>query len=95
LQPIGNPRNAATTETPISLRSATFFGSLGTPLVWEFEETVGGSVSLLTVREVARALRIATSTVYKLCTEGKLAHVRISNAIRIPATEVHRLVGAI
>jgi excisionase family DNA binding protein len=38
---------------------------------------------LLTVREVAKLLNVATSTVYKLCAEGKLAHVRVSNAIRI------------
>jgi excisionase family DNA binding protein len=37
----------------------------------------------LTVREVAKLLRVATSTVYKLCAEGKLAHVRVSNAIRV------------
>ena len=95
LQPVGNPRNAAPAEPPISLRSTTLCNPLGTPLVWDFEGAVGDPGSLLTVREVARALRIATSTVYKLCAEGKLVHVRISNAIRIPVTEVRRLVGAI
>jgi excisionase family DNA binding protein len=38
---------------------------------------------LLTVREVAVRLGVCTSTVYKLCAEGKLAHVRLANAIRI------------
>jgi excisionase family DNA binding protein len=38
---------------------------------------------LLTVREVAKALNVSTSTVYKLCEEGKLPHVRVSNAIRV------------
>ncbi len=38
---------------------------------------------LLSVREAARLLGVCTSTVYKLCAEGKLRHVRISNAIRI------------
>jgi excisionase family DNA binding protein len=38
---------------------------------------------LLTVREVAARLGVCTSTVYKLCAEGKLAHIRLSNAIRI------------
>ena len=28
--------------------------------------------------------RVCTSTVYKLCAEGRLRHVRVSNAIRIP-----------
>jgi len=31
-----------------------------------------------------RAHGVGTSTVYKLCAEGKLGHVRVSNAIRIP-----------
>jgi excisionase family DNA binding protein len=37
---------------------------------------------LLTVREVARVLRVSTATVYKLCTRGELAHVRVLNVIR-------------
>jgi excisionase family DNA binding protein len=39
--------------------------------------------SLLTAREVAAHLRVSTRTVYTLCEEGKLLHVRIANAIRI------------
>jgi excisionase family DNA binding protein len=39
---------------------------------------------MLTVREVARALRVSTATVYKLCARGELAHVRVLNVIRIP-----------
>jgi excisionase family DNA binding protein len=35
------------------------------------------------VREVAARLGVSTSTVYQLCAEGKLVHVRIANAIRI------------
>ena len=38
----------------------------------------------LSVREAAALLRVCTSTVYKLCAEGRLPHVRVSNAIRIP-----------
>jgi len=38
---------------------------------------------LLSVRETASLLRVSTSTVYKLCAEGRLQHVRVSNAIRI------------
>ena len=45
---------------------------------------------LLSVREVAGRLGVCTSTVYKLCNEGKLAHVRVSNAIRVEA----RVLGA-
>jgi excisionase family DNA binding protein len=38
---------------------------------------------LLTVREVAARLRVSTATVYDLCESGGLAHVRVSNAIRV------------
>jgi excisionase family DNA binding protein len=38
---------------------------------------------LLTVREVAELLRVRPATIYKLCSIGRLPHVRISNAIRI------------
>jgi excisionase family DNA binding protein len=40
---------------------------------------------MLTVREVARLLRVSTATVYKLCARGELAHVRVLNSIRISA----------
>jgi hypothetical protein len=33
-------------------------------------------------------LRVSTATVYKLCTRGELAHVRVLNSIRIPARTV-------
>ena len=42
----------------------------------------------LTVREVAAKLRIAPVTVYKICKQGKLAHFRVSNAIRITPSAV-------
>jgi excisionase family DNA binding protein len=43
-------------------------------------------VSLLTVAEVARRLGVSTATVYKVCAAGRLGHVRVSNAIRVPET---------
>ena len=39
--------------------------------------------ALLTVREVAAILRVCRDTVYRLCANGQLPHVRILNAIRI------------
>jgi excisionase family DNA binding protein len=36
-----------------------------------------------TAREVAARLRVCTATVYRLCDSGKLAHVRVSNAVRV------------
>jgi excisionase family DNA binding protein len=40
---------------------------------------------MLTVREVAGLLQVSTATVYKLCTSGRLSHVRVLNVIRVPA----------
>ena len=38
---------------------------------------------LLSLTEVAARLSVSRATVYKLCSSGKLAHVRIGNAIRV------------
>jgi excisionase family DNA binding protein len=43
---------------------------------------------LLTVREVADHLRVCPATVYKLCDADELAHVRISNAIRVAPSDL-------
>jgi excisionase family DNA binding protein len=40
---------------------------------------------LLTVREAAAILRVCRATVYRICERGELAHVRVSNSIRITA----------
>ncbi len=39
--------------------------------------------TLLTANEAARVLHVSTATVYRLCTQGELPHVRVSNAIRV------------
>lgn len=47
----------------------------------------GGSGSLeplLPVREVAKRLLVCTATVYRLCASGRLWHIRVSNAVRVP-----------
>jgi excisionase family DNA binding protein len=49
---------------------------------------------LVTVREAARLLRVSTATIYKLCADGHLAHIRVSNAIRIPRLALTRVLGA-
>jgi excisionase family DNA binding protein len=43
----------------------------------------GGRGALLTVRAVAGRLGVSAATVYALCSRGDLAHVRVSNAIRV------------
>jgi len=42
----------------------------------------------LTVREVARCLKVSRATVYRLVAEGRLRYARVSNAIRIPTEAV-------
>ncbi len=42
------------------------------------------SGSLLTVAEVARRLGVCRATAYRICAEGRLGHLRVSNAIRVP-----------
>ena len=44
--------------------------------------------TLLSVRDVANSLRVHRSRVYSLCSRGELAHVRVSNAVRIRADAV-------
>jgi excisionase family DNA binding protein len=46
---------------------------------------------MLTVRELARALSVSTATVYTLVQRGELRHVRVLNAIRVPASELAAL----
>jgi excisionase family DNA binding protein len=40
------------------------------------------------VREAAAVLRVYTATVYKLCERGELPHLRVSNAIRVLASDL-------
>ena len=60
------------------------FGFLATPLLPD-DATGAEPEPLLSVRQVARRLGVSTATVYKLCSRGELAHVRVLNALRIPA----------
>jgi excisionase family DNA binding protein len=48
---------------------------------------------LLTVREVAAFLRVSARTVYALCEQGRLGHVRVMNAIRIRPAAIAAFVG--
>jgi excisionase family DNA binding protein len=48
----------------------------------------------LTVREAASVLRVSRATVYRLVEEARIAHARVSNAIRISVDELEVLLGA-
>ena len=54
----------------------------------------GGRDRLLNVREAAEQLGLCTATVYGLCAEGALPHVRILNAIRIAPADLTAFVAA-
>jgi excisionase family DNA binding protein len=56
---------------------------------------VGGEQDrLLTVRQVAARLEVSTATVYALIARGELAHLRVSNAIRVARLDLAAYVTA-
>jgi len=84
----GNTGSGAGEESGGSPGVAGVLRPLGIPLVSRSRVAAGGLERLLTVREVAAVLGVATSTVYELCAAGKLRHCRVSNAIRCAPTDV-------
>ena len=54
----------------------------------------GGRNRLLTVREVAEQLEVCSATVYRLCANGELPHVRIIDSIRIRPTDLAAFIAA-
>jgi len=48
----------------------------------------GAGEPLLSVKQVAEQLGIATATVYGLCADGRLAHVRVLSVIRIAPSDL-------
>ena len=53
-----------------------------------------GRAGLLSVREAAGQLCLCTATVYGLCAEGALPHIRILNAIRIAPADLEAFIEA-
>lgn len=48
-----------------------------------------GEVRLLTVAEVAAAMRVSRMTVYRLVHDGKLSALQVGRSYRIPEQAVH------
>lgn len=67
-------------------RFAAVSRSLGTSLVHAGVVDVE-SVRWVSVRELAAMLRVSTSTVYQAVAAGRLPHVRVGAAIRVPCPE--------
>ena len=58
----------------------------------ESDVGVPGTSRLLTIPEVAAALRISRSSIYRLFEAGELAWVQIGAARRVTSAEVNRFV---
>ena len=86
------------TELRTSARFGTVFRRLGPNWVqsWSSKHfAAGGSPEpLLSVREVAKRLGVSTATVYRLCEQGELPHVRVSHTIRLRSIDVAEFVEA-
>ena len=48
---------------------------------------------VMTPHEAATALRVSRPTIYRLVAAGELRHVKLGAAIRIPSSEVERLLA--
>ncbi len=83
-QPTGNTGIGAATTTGFEPDLAGFETPRVTPELQSSDSQYSAWPRLFSVQEAASLLGVCTSTVYKLCAEGKLRHVRVSNAIRIP-----------
>jgi excisionase family DNA binding protein len=68
---------------PFCTDSATRALPVGDPNRSEAHPRADGShgAKLLTVEKVARYLGVSRATVYKRCSQGRLPHLRVSNAI--------------
>ncbi|HXU04717.1 MAG TPA: helix-turn-helix domain-containing protein [Polyangia bacterium] len=54
----------------------------------------GGGDRLLSVSEVAEKLGLCTATIYGLCADGALPHIRILNTIRIASADLAAFIAA-
>jgi excisionase family DNA binding protein len=83
-------RTVAPVRTPFVTRLLP--GSAATTA--RLEVLRGGKDGLLSVREAAARLGLCTATVYGLCSEGALPHIRILNAIRIAPADLEVFIEA-
>jgi excisionase family DNA binding protein len=54
----------------------------------------GGKDGLMSVRDTAEQLGLCTATVYGLCADGALPHIRILNAIRIAPADLEAFIAS-
>jgi excisionase family DNA binding protein len=89
-QPFLTARNNKGRRSQPSQPFRDFRRQFVTRLLPEKRREAGATPRLLTVRDAAKALSVSSATVYALCKRGEIPHVRVSNAIRIPALVFER-----
>ena len=90
-QCIVTPRNSEGRRSQPSQPITAFRRPFATPLLRTIDGQPSELPGLLTVQEAAEALRVCRATIYRLCAAGKLPHIRVSNAIRIPVAAIDKL----
>lgn len=65
-----------------------------TPTTVDLAVLYGGRKRLLSVAEVAEQLGVCNATVYRLCEEGELPPVRVTNSIRVRPRDLEALIAA-
>ena len=93
LQPVAIAQGVGDRDSSASPGFAAFSRPRVTPGLQSPSVKIVPSERLLSVRQVAAWLGVSTSTIYGLCRDGKLPHVRVSNAIRLAPEALEELVG--
>jgi excisionase family DNA binding protein len=89
LQAVENIGNRSESNSHSAPPEAPFSSDFVSGLCLEKRLNAGGPARqdvpdrLLSVKQVAEHLGVTTATVYGLCADGRLAHVRILNTIRV------------
>jgi len=83
LQPLAISQSRDGSASSSSLELAPVSSPRVTPGLQTRRVELGPHERLLSVREVARRLSVSRATMYRLCAEGNLPHVRVANSIRV------------
>jgi len=89
--PQGQPVVRVPPPVPAPYRPTTVPAHTSPPAVTRPRPAVLPNEAYLSVRQAAEQLGVSTATVYKLAEEGKLPHIRVSNAIRILPADLAQL----
>jgi excisionase family DNA binding protein len=78
----GADSNGSKPSQPVSAKARSFVPPVSQAT------TLHVVAAVLTAQEAARVLHLSTATVYRLCSQGELPHIRVSNAIRITPADL-------